>query len=232
MFVETFQDPNTLHALYLTAQIALATLVIHLILGLALGYALAQPKWFGRSFLDLIVTLPLVFPPVATGFLLLMILGRHGLLGGWLNEQWGLELLLSFMGVLIAATVSGLPLVVKPVQSALEALPERLSEAARVLGKNELTIFLRVQLPNIGPALLAGLVLSVGRSLGEVGITLMLGGNISGRTATVSLEIYNAVSAGDFERAAVLSGILGMVSLGLFALLKWVQKSRMTYQTT
>lgn len=227
MFIEAFQDANTLHAFYLTAQVALATLLIHFFLGIVLGYALAQPNWFGRSLLDLFVTLPLIFPPVATGFLLLMILGRRGWVGEWLNERWEVEILFSFTGVLIAAVVSGLPLVVKPVQAALEALPKRLNEAARVLGKNEFTIFWRVQLPNIGPALLAGLVLSVGRSLGEVGITLMLGGNISGHTATVSLEIYNAVSGGEFERAAVLSGILGMVSLGLFALLKYLQKNRM-----
>lgn len=210
-------------ALYLTAQIALATLIIHTLLGLTLGYALSRPNWWGRGLLDISVTLPLVFPPVATGFVLLLLLGRRGPIGEWLSEHWEVEIIFSFWGVLIASVVSGLPLVVKPIQSALETVSRRLSEAAQVLGKSDLSIFWHILLPNIRPALVAGLVLGLGRSLGEVGITLMLGGNISGRTATVSLEIYNAVSGGEFERAAVLSTILGLVSLGLFVALRHVQ---------
>lgn len=213
-------EPAVVDALRLTAEVALATLALHLLLGLALGYALARPGWFGRGLLDALVTLPLVFPPVATGFLLLMLLGRRGPLGAWLGEAWGVEVVFSFWGVLIASLVAGLPLVVKPVQSALESLSARLGEAARVLGKGEPEIFLRVLLPNIRGPLAAGLVLGLGRSLGEVGITLMLGGNVSGRTTTVSLEIFNAVGGGEFERAAVLSLLLGLVSLALFAVLR------------
>ena len=161
-----------------------------------------------------------MFPPVATGFLLLMLLGRRGPLGAWLGEAWGVEVVFSFWGVLIASLIAGLPLVVKPVQSALESLSARLGEAARVLGKGEPEIFLRVLLPNIRGPLAAGLALGLGRSLGEVGITLMLGGNVSGRTTTVSLEIFNAVGGGEFERAAVLSLLLSLVSLALFAALR------------
>lgn len=213
-------EPDVVHALSLTAQIALATLALHLMLGLLLGYALSRPQWPGRTLVDALITLPLVFPPVATGFVLLILLGRRSPIGAWLNEQWAIEVIFSFSGVLIASVIAGLPLVVKPVQSALESLPERLIEAARVLGKGELLIFWRVLLPNIRRALIAGLVLALGRSLGEVGITLMLGGNVAGQTATVSLEIYNAVSSGEFERAAVLSLLLGLVSLALFNLLR------------
>jgi len=213
-------DPAVAASLRLSGEVALAALGLHLLLGLALGYALSRPGWFGRGLLDALVTLPLVFPPIATGFLLLTLLGRRGPLGAWLGEVWGLEVVFSFGGVLIAALIAGLPLVVKPVQSALESLSARLGEAARVLGKGELAIFLRVLLPNIRGPLAAGLVLGLGRSLGEVGITLMLGGNVSGRTATVSLEIFNAVGSGEFERAAVLSLLLGLVSLALFAVLR------------
>lgn len=216
----TLGEPDVLQALRLTAEVALATAALQLVVGLALGYALSRPCWPGRRLVDTLVTLPLVFPPVATGFLLLMLLGRRGPLGAWLGEHWAVEVVFSFSGVLVAALVAGLPLVVKPVQSALESVSARLGEAARVLGKGELEIFLRVLLPNIRGALVAGLVLGLGRSLGEVGITLMLGGNVAGRTATVSLEIFNAVSGGEFERAAVLSLLLGLVSLGLFAVLR------------
>ncbi|THF56892.1 molybdate ABC transporter permease subunit [Pseudothauera rhizosphaerae] len=203
------------HALRLTAQVALATLGLHLTAGLALGALLARPGWPGRGALDALVTLPLVFPPIATGFALLLLFGRRGPVGGWLDAV-GVEIVFSFWGVLFASFIAGLPLVVKPVQAALESASARLAEAARTLGKNEVQIFFHVLLPNVRRALAAGLVLGLGRSLGEVGITLMLGGNVIGRTNTVSLEIYNAVSGGDFQRAAVLSALLGVLTLAMF----------------
>jgi len=213
-------DPATRQILWLTARVAGATLLLHLLAGLALGYALARRGWPGRALLDIVVTLPLIFPPMATGFLLLMLLGRRGPLGRPLHDWLGLDIVFSFWGLLLAAFVAGLPLVVKPVQAGFEGLAARLAEAARTLGKNELEIFFRVLLPNIRNALAAGLVLALGRALGEVGITLMLGGNIGGRTVTASLEIYNAVLSGEFERAGALSFLLGSVSVGLFLLLR------------
>lgn len=213
-------SPQTQHTLWLTARIALACLALHAIAGLALGYALARPGWRGRNLLDIAVTLPLVFPPMATGFLLLMLLGRRGPIGQPLQQWFGIEIVFSFSGLVLAAFVSGLPLVVKPLQSAFENIPRRLSEVARTLGKTECEIFLFVLLPNVRSALVAGLVLSLGRALGEVGITLMLGGNIEGRTVTASLDIYNAVTTGDFERATLLSVILGSITVALFSILR------------
>jgi len=160
------QESETRHALWLTGQVALLTLMTHLVAGLGLAYALARPHWRGRGLLDALVTLPLVFPPMATGFLLLMLLGRKGPLGALLHEQFSIELIFSFAGVSLAAFLAGLPLVVKPVQSALESAAARLTEAARTLGKNEAEIFLFVLLPNIRRALLAGLMLGLGRALG------------------------------------------------------------------
>jgi molybdate transport system permease protein len=221
-------DAATRHTLWLTAKVAIAAVALHAGFGLGLGYLLAQPNWRGRNVLDIAVTLPLVFPPMATGFLLLMLLmllGRRGPLGGPLQQWFGIELVFSFWGLLLAAFVSGLPLVVKPIQAAFENLPKRLAEAARTLGKTELEIFLFVLLPNIRSAVAAGLVLALGRALGEVGITLMLGGNIAGRTVTASLEIYNAVLNGDFERAGLLSAILGGVTVVLFSILRRTAKS-------
>jgi molybdate transport system permease protein len=213
-------EPEVATALSLTARVAFLTLVLHLVAGLGLGYALAQTGWRGRTLLDLAVTLPLVFPPVATGFVLLAVFGRRSPLGAWLAQHVGIELIFSFWGVLLASFIAGLPLVVKPIQSALATVSGRLGEAARTLGKGEAEIFLCVLLPNIRRALAAGLILGLGRSLGEVGITLMLGGNISGRTATVSLEIFNAVNNGEFERAAVLSLLLGGLTVIAFLALR------------
>lgn len=213
-------SPAIRQALWLTAQVALAGVILHAAFGLALGYALARPGWRGRSLLDIVVTLPLVFPPMAIGFLLLMILGRRGPLGEPLLRLFGVELVFSVNGLILAAFVAGLPLVVKPVQSAFENIPRMYAEAARTLGKSEWQIFWRVLLPNIRNALLGGLVLAMGRSLGEVGMTLMLGGNIEGRTVTASLAIYNAVLSGEFEQAACLSILLGLATAGLFLVLR------------
>ena len=218
-------DEAIRHALLLTTRVALAALALHALFGLGLGYLLSLPNWRGRGILDIAVTLPLVFPPMATGFLLLMLLGRRGPIGGPLHQWLGIDLVFSFWGLLLAAFISGLPLVVKPIQSAFENIPKRLAEAARTLGKTEPEIFLYVLVPNIRSAIVAGLVLALGRALGEVGITLMLGGNIAGRTVTASLEIYNAVINGDFERAGMLSLILGSVTVVLFSILRRTAKS-------
>lgn len=213
-------EPALRSALVLSAQVAALTLLVHATLGTALAAALARRGWPGRALLDGLVTLPLVFPPVATGFLLLWLLGRHGAVGAPLREHLGLDFVFSFSGVLLASVLAGLPLVVKPVQAALESAAARLGEAARTLGKNEWQILLQVLLPATRRALAAGLALGLARSVGEVGITLMLGGNVEGRTTTVSLAIYNAVMGGEFAQAALLSALLGAVALAVFAALR------------
>jgi len=222
--LELLGDSAAQQTLWLTLKIAIATLGLHFCGGLGLGYALARKGWRGRTLVDVAVTLPLVFPPMATGFLLLMLLGRRGLVGAPLAQWFGIEIVFTFWGLLIAAFISGLPLVVKPIQAGFEGTATRLAEAARTLGKSEWQIFLHVLLPNIRGALAAGLILGVGRALGEVGITLMLGGNIAGRTVTASLDIYNAVVNADFERAALLSIILGAITVLLFGVLRYVAR--------
>jgi len=213
-------ERSTQSTLWLTGEVAVATLVLHLLAGVGLGYALSRRRWFGREILDVAVTMPLVFPPMATGFLLLMILGRRGPVGSWLSEWFSLELVFSFWGLVLAAFVAGLPLVVKPIQAAFDGVPVRLVEAARTLGKTEFEIACHVLFPHIRASVVAGLLLGIGRALGEVGITMMLGGNIAGRTVTASLEIYNAVLSGDFERAGVFSLCLGGATLILFVVLR------------
>jgi molybdate transport system permease protein len=213
-------EASTQYTLWLTFRVVLATLFLHFVSGLLLGYALSRRGWRGHSVLDMLVTLPLVFPPMATGFLLLMLLGRRGPVGALLADWFGLEIVFSFWGLLLASFIAGLPLVVKPIQAGFESVSRRLSEAARTLGKNEWEIALHVLLPNIRGAVVAGLLLGSGRALGEVGMTMMLGGNISGRTVTASLEIYNAVISGDFERAGVMSLVLGVLTLALFCFLR------------
>ena len=219
-FLMPLKDASVQQALWLTVRLALATLVLHLIAGLTLGFCLSKPQWPGREVLDLLVTVPLVFPPMATGFLLLLLLGRRGVIGEPLREWFGVDVVFSFWGLLLGAFIAGVPLVVKPVQAALEGVAHRQAEAARTLGKNEVEIFWFVLLPAIRGALVAGLILGMGRALGEVGITLMLGGNITSRTVTASLDIYNSVLAGDYERAGAVSLVLGAVTILLFMALR------------
>lgn len=212
------REPDTMAAILLSVRTACVVMPLLAACGVGLGYVLG--RWQGRwiSCLDFLVTLPLVFPPIATGFLLLLLLGRRSMIGGFLQKTMGLEMIFSFWSVVLAAFIAGLPLVVKPVQAAIRGETTRLIEAAYVLGKSPATTFFKVILPSIRKSIFIGLSLAFARSLGEVGVTLMLGGNISGKTSTISLEVYNAVFTGEYDRALVLVVLLGTVSLLLIFL--------------
>jgi len=216
-YTNLLSDQTLLFSIILTAKTCFAAVFLHCVFGLILGYILASRKNIVTSVLDFIVTLPLVFPPIGTGFVILLLLGRNGPLG-----KIGLspDIIFTETGVMLAAFIAGLPLVVKPVQSAVEREVFKLAEAARTLGKNELQTFFLVIIPSVKRSLGAGLILASGRSMGEVGITLMIGGNIVGKTNTISLEIYNSVMDADFIRASFLCLILGTISLVVFFALK------------
>ncbi|ACF13891.1 molybdate ABC transporter, inner membrane subunit [Chloroherpeton thalassium ATCC 35110] len=217
--VGIFFEEESLRPILLSLKVGALVIIMHGLLGTLLGYLLSKKRFALKAPLDALVTLPLIFPPMATGFLLLLLLGRNGLVGKYLSEI-GIDIIFSFWGVFLAAFVSGLPLVVKPIQSAIENFGKTLIEAAYTLGKSELSTFFWVILPNIKKIILAGVMLSFGRSLGEVGITLMLGGNILGKTETISLAIYNTVFEGNFEKAMALSFFLALLSLGIFYSMK------------
>lgn len=206
-------------ALWLSLQIAAWVLPLFLVAGIGLGYALAQPIPL-RGWLDALVSLPLVFPPIAIGFFLLLLLGRHGPLGEWLYQAGHIDVVFALPGLVIAAFIAGLPLVVKPIQSAIASQAHELSEASYTLGKGHWHTLVYVVIPVTRRSIAAGLILGLGRSFGEVGITLMLGGNIVGATETLSLAIYNRMLDGDFACATRLSILLGVVALSLFFLLR------------
>ncbi|SDK37019.1 molybdate transport system permease protein [Maridesulfovibrio ferrireducens] len=218
-FTAIISDSATLNPLILSGKVLATSGVLQLLLGIPLACWLARSRSTLSSIMDTVVTLPLVFPPVAMGFGLLLLLGREGPMGALFGES----IIFSFPGLVVAAFIAGLPLAVKPIQAALKS-PEaaRLGEVAAVLGKSETTIFLCVLLPYAKRSIAAGMLLALGRSLGEVGMTLMLGGNIIGRTNTLSLEIYNAVFNGEFERAIMLSLMIGTASIAMFIVLKKV----------
>lgn len=214
--VELLFDARTLGPVFLTLRVLACAGSILLPCGVLLAWYLSGPPSSVRTVVDFVVALPLVFPPIATGFLLLMLLGRNSPVAGILPG----DIVFAFPGLVLASIISGLPLVVKPVEAALRNQGLRLSEVAAILGKTPWQTFLLVLLPSIRKPIFAGWLLALCRSVGEVGITLMLGGNIMGRTNTISLEIYNSVFTGEFDRAMMLCFIIAILSGIILFILK------------
>ena len=222
MLGELLHDEEVLFSVWLTLKVAAVCLALHLITAVPLALWARSPQAPFRRTLNFVVTLPLVFPPIALGYLLLMALGQTGL-GEPLQRLFGVRLIFSQAAVVLAAYIAGLPLVINPVQAALGSETVRkLTEAARVTG----AAFFLVAIPLIRTSLVMGLLLGVTRSFGEVGISLMLGGNIAQRTNTLSLEVFNAVSRGDFERATALCVLLACISLCLYLAIDQLQRRK------
>jgi molybdate transport system permease protein len=198
--------------LRLSILVALCSTVLVGIAGTALAYVFARKRFPGRGALDLLVTLPLVLPPTVTGYYLIVLFGRRGLLGGPLYDATGWSVTFTWVACVIAATVMALPLMVKTSQAAIASVEREYEDAARTLGKSEWQVALRITLPLARRGILAGLVLAFARALGEFGATLMLAGNIPGRTTTMPLAIYTAVATGEEAAARVLVLLLTAVS--------------------
>ncbi|MDQ3585036.1 MAG: molybdate ABC transporter permease subunit, partial [Acidobacteriota bacterium] len=181
--------------------------------GLALAFLLARREFRGKELLDALLTLPLVLPPTVTGYYLIVLLGRRGIFGSYLYELTGWTVAFTWQAAVIASTVVALPLMFKSARAAIESVEPRYEIAAYTLGKSEWETFWRVTLPLARRGVLAGLVLSFARALGEFGATLMLAGNIPGETQTMPLAIYEAVVAGEDERAFALALILTLISV-------------------
>ena len=206
----------------LTFGVAAWSMGPQLVLGTALSGLLARRRFAGRGLLDALVTLPLVFPPIVLGYGLLLLLGRQGWLAQWLPPPLRPEIVFTQTGLVVAAFVAGLPLMVKPAQAAFAGVPPRVREAAALLGHRPWSVFWRIDVPLARRGVAVGLVLAGGRGLGEVGLSLMLGGNIAGRTETLSLVIYNRVMDGNLACANALSLLLaGLAALAFFVLRRW-----------
>jgi molybdate transport system permease protein len=183
----------------------------------ALAWLLARRRFPGRLLLDAVVHLPLVVPPVVTGWLLLLLFGRAGPLGAWLEAQFGLTLVFRWTGAALAAAVMALPLMVRAMRLSIEAVDRRLVEAARVLGAPPWRAFLSITLPLSAPGIAAGAMLGFARSLGEFGATITFASNIAGETRTLPLAIYSGLQLPGAEaqvtRLAAISIVLSMAAL-------------------
>lgn len=216
-------------ALLLSLKVALWTMLINLVLGVSIGYLLARKKFLGRELLDTILTLPMVLPPTVLGYYLLVLLGSNGGLGQWLQQTFGISLIFTWQGAVVAAVVVTFPLVVKPARAAFESVDKEFEQAARVLGISELAIFFRVTLPLAWRGILAGLLLAFARALGEFGATLMVAGSIPGKTQTLSIAIYDAVQAGQDSIANTLVIIISMVCVIILLVTKKLTTSKMEH---
>ncbi len=202
-------------ALSLSLKVAGWATLLNLVFGLAAGFALARWRFPGRELADAVLTLPMVLPPTVLGYYLLVVIGRRGWLGGWLYEHFGVQLIFTWQGAVLAAAIVSFPLVAKSARAAFEGVDPQLEKAARVLGLGEWALFFRVTLPMAWRGVLAGVLLAFARALGEFGATLMVAGSIPGKTQTLSIAVYEAVQAGQDDTANLLVIIISVTCVAV-----------------
>ena len=217
--------PNDWEVIRLSLKVSLIGVAAMLPIAFALAWLLARGRFPGKLLIDAIVHLPLVLPPVVTGWLLLLAFGRAGPVGGWLERVFGVSVMFRWTGAVIAAAVMALPLMVRAIRLSIEAVDRRLEGAARTLGAGAWRTFATVTLPLSLPGLLAALVLGFARSIGEFGATITFVSNVPGETRTLPIAIYSALQIpGNDMAVARLAGI--SVALSFMALLvsEWLTR--------
>lgn len=209
--------PLEIEALALSLRVALWAVLFSLPLGVLIAWVLARRTFFGKSLLNGLVHLPLILPPVATGYLLLLLLGRRGPLGAWLYDVFGVTIAFTWKGAAVASAVMAFPLMVRAIQLSLEAVDGKLEQAARTLGASPTRVFISITLPLIAPGILTGTILAFARSLGEFGATITFVSNIPGATQTLPLALFSAIQTpgGDAVamRLMVISVVLALAAL-------------------
>jgi molybdate transport system permease protein len=199
-------------SLWLSLRVAFLATAVVLPLGVVLADVQARRRYPGHGLVTILILLPLVLPPTVTGYYLVVILGREGVIGGPIDKLTGASIMFTFWACAVTAATMALPLVVRTVQGAFEALDPTYEEIAATLGLGPVATFLRVRIPLAWRAIVAGGVLAFARAIGEFGATMMLAGNVPGRTNTMPLEVFSAYLAGDDPRAHALVVLLTLVS--------------------
>jgi molybdate transport system permease protein len=201
--------------LWLSLRVATVSTFFVVIVGVALSWLLARKRFFGREALDALITLPLVLPPTVLGYYLLVLLGRSGPVGQLFESLTGRQLVFTWQGAVVAASAGALPLMVKTARAAIAGVDAEFEDAARTLGKSEWEVFRRVTLPLASRGIIAAGVLSFARALGDFGATLMVAGNIPGRTQTAAIAIYDATQTGRERPALTLVLALSLLAFVL-----------------
>ena len=204
---------------------ALSTLII-MPFGLGVAWLLARYHWPGKSLVETLISLPLVMPPVATGLILLKLLGRRGAVGGFLHEHFDFDIVFTWRGVLVALGVMSFPLFVRSARVALEEINPRLEQIARTLGAGNFRVFCTITLPLASGGLVGGMLLAFARALGEFGATIMVAGNIPGKTSTLSLAIFQSVQLGHDSNAYRLLGVSVVLAFAAVWSSEWLVRRR------
>lgn len=204
--------------LFLSLKIATISSLLVLCSGVIIAYVFARRDFWGKGFMELFITLPLILPPTVIGYILVVLVGRNGFLGQLIFKAFGTGIMFTWQAAVIAAYTVSLPLMVYTAKAAIEAVDREIEYAAYILGRSEFETALQITLPLAKKGILAGLILSFARAMGEFGATLMLAGNIPGKTNTMSISIYGAFQAGNNGLAQLLALILVFMSLMTIAL--------------
>ncbi|MDO9041590.1 MAG: molybdate ABC transporter permease subunit [Desulfocapsaceae bacterium] len=220
-----------LFPLWLTLRIAFFATLIAFGFAVAFAWIVARFTFWGRDLLDAILTLPLVMPPTVLGYYLIVVWGRNGWLGGWLYAHLGISLMFTWQGAVLAATVVAFPLLFKSARAAFEGVNTEYEKAARILGDNEIQVFFRVTLPLAARGLVAGTMLAFARAMGDFGATLMIAGNIQGKTQTAAMAVFDAVQVGDYTLANTLVGIMSVVCITILVMTNKLAARRVNYET-
>lgn len=214
-------DAFPAHAVFITIKVAFLATAASFVFSVLLAYVLSRKNIPGRRLVDALCTLPIVLPPTVLGFFLLLLVGRKGLFGPAL-AQVGINLIFSWQGAVLAATVVVFPLLYKSARGAFESVDRNQENAARSLGASEWSVFWRVSLPLARNGILAGTLLAFARGMGEFGATLMIAGNIPGKTQTMALAIYDAFTAGRDAQAALLSALTAALCCMILISADWL----------
>lgn len=216
--------------LLLSFKLSMITTFLLVIIGIPIAYWLAYSKFKMKPLLESLVSLPLVLPPSVLGFYLLLAFSPHNFLGNFLETHFNVRLIFSFSGLVIASVLYSLPFMIQPIQAGFQNLPLSLKEASYTLGISPFNTFINVLIPNIKPALLAGIVLTFAHTLGEFGVVLMIGGNIPGVTKVASIAIYDEVESMNYAAANSYALVLVCISASMLITLyflnhKFVRKT-------
>jgi molybdate transport system permease protein len=212
-------------ALRLSLYVALRSVALGLPLAILTAYLLSRSRFIGRTVLDALVHLPLVLPPVVVGYLLLLVFGTRGLLGGWLQSTFGIRLAFTSAGAALATAVMTFPLIVRSIRLSLDAIDPRLEDAARTLGAGAVDRFFSITLPLMAPGIVGGAIIAFAAGLGEFGAVITFAANIPGETRTLPLALYTALqSPGGDALAARLAGLSFLLGLSGLVLAEWVSR--------
>ncbi len=212
-------DADFWQTLLLTGKLAFSTTAILFVIGLPVAYILAYKRFYLKSVIEALISIPMVLPPIVLGFYLLMIYSPNSWFGAWWYETFDSRLAFSFEGILFGSVIFGLPIMIQPLRGGFVSVPRSLSDAAQTLGKSKLNIFFKILLPNMIPSIISSLALSFAHCIGEFGVIIMVGGNIPGETRVASIAIYDQVQALQYDNANRYSFVLFIIAMVLLTVI-------------